>query len=106
MMQPSIDTLWDPTKILEYLPKKAKIQILIENPDPTFVSETWTKGISNRPWPNDYNGIMNQRYKVWTPQRRILDKFTVLKEPKEEQSLTFSDFYSNVVSITMSAWYL
>ena len=106
MMQPSIDTLWDPTKILEYLPKKAKIQILIENPDPTFVSETRIKGISNRPWPNDYNGIMNQRYKVWTPQRRILNKFTVLKEPKEEQSLTFSDFYSMVLSITMSACYL
>ena len=27
MMRTSIDTLWDPTKILEYLPKKAKIQI-------------------------------------------------------------------------------
>ena len=36
-------------------------------------------------------------------QGRISDKFTVLEEPKEEQSLTFSDFYSNVVSITMSA---
>ena len=95
MMQPSIDTLWDPTKILEYLPKKAKIQILIENPDPTFVSETRTKGISNRPWPNDYNGIMNQRYKVWTPQRRIPDKFIVHEEPKEEQSLTISDFLFN-----------
>ena len=106
LMRTSIDTVWDPTKILEYLPKKAKIQILIENPDPTFVSETRTKGISNRPWPNDYNGIMNQRYKVWTPQRRILNKFTVLKEPKEEQSLTFSDFYSMVLSITMSACYL
>ena len=32
VMRTSIDTLWDPTKILEYLPKKAKIQILIENP--------------------------------------------------------------------------
>ena len=28
------------------------------------------------------------------PQGRILDKFTILEEPKEEQSLTFSDFYS------------
>ena len=28
------------------------------------------------------------------PQGGILDKFTVLEEPKEEQSLTFSDFYS------------
>ena len=28
------------------------------------------------------------------PQRRIPDKFTVLEESKEEQSLTFSDFYS------------
>ena len=92
LMRTSIDTVWDPTKILEYLPKKAKIQILIENSDPTFTSETQTKGISNRPWPNDYNGIMNQRYKVWTLQGRIPDKFTVLEEPKEEQSLTFSDF--------------
>ena len=70
-------------------PRKLKFKFWW-NPDPTFISETRTKGISNRPWPNDYNGIMNQRYKVW----RILDKFTVLKEPKEEQSLTFSDFYS------------
>ena len=92
LMRTSIDTLWDPTKILEYLPKKAKIQILIENSDPTFTSETQIKGISNRPWPNDYNGIMNWRYKVWMPQGRISDKFTVLEEPKEEQSLTFSDF--------------
>ena len=73
LMRTSIDTVWDPTKILEYLPKKAKIQILIENSDPTFTSETQIKGISNRPWPNDYNGIMNQRYKVWTPQGRIPD---------------------------------
>ena len=28
------------------------------------------------------------------PQGRIPDRFTVLEEPKEEQSLTFSDFYS------------
>ena len=95
LMWTSIDTLWDPTKILEYLPKKAKIQILIENPDPTFISEMWTKGISNRPWLNDYNGIMNQRYKFWTPQGRIPKKFTVLEKPKEEQSLTFSDFLFN-----------
>ena len=27
------------------------------------------------------------------PQGRIPDKFTVLEEPKEEQSLTFSDFF-------------
>ena len=68
-----------------------------------------TKGISNRPWPNDYNGIMNRRYKVWTPQGRILDKFTVLEEPKEEQSLTFSDFYSIIsllqwVHATYKTW--
>ena len=37
---------------------------------------------------------MNQRYKIWTPQGRIPDKFIVLEEPKEKQSLTFSDFYS------------
>ena len=44
-MQTSIDTLWDPTKILEYLPKKTKIQIFDRNPDPTFIIETRTKGI-------------------------------------------------------------
>ena len=54
-----------------------------------FISETRTKSISNRPWPNAYNGITNQRYNVWTPQGRIPDKFTVFEEPKEEQSLTF-----------------
>ena len=52
---------------------------------------------------------MNQRYKVWTPQGRILDKFTVLEEPKEEQSLTFSYFYSIVsllqwVHATYKTW--
>ena len=83
-MWTSIDSLWDPTKILEYLPKKAKIQILIENSDPTFIIEMRTKGISNKPRPNDYNEIMNQRYKVWTPQGRIPDKFTVIEEPKKE----------------------
>ena len=79
---------------------------MIENPDPTFISETQTKGISNRLWPNDYNGIMNQRYKVWTSQGRIPDKFTVLEKLKEEQNLTFSYFYSIIISITMSACYL
>ena len=58
-----------------------------------IIIESRTNGI-NKPWPNDYNWIMNQRYKVWTPQGRIPDKFTVLEEPKEEQNLTFSDFYS------------
>ena len=29
------------------------------------------------------------------PQGGIPDKFTVLEEPKEEQSLTFSDFLFN-----------
>ena len=105
-MRTSIDTLWDPTKILEYLPKKTKIQIFDRNPDPTFIIETRTKGIRVTPWPNDYNWITNQRYKVWTPQGRIPDKFTVLEEPKEEQNLTFSDFYSIIPSITMSACYL
>ena len=70
-----------------------------------IIIESQTKGI-NRPWPNDYNWITNQMYKVWTPQGRISDKFKVLEEPKEEQSLTFSDFYSIVLSITMSACYL
>ena len=92
-MRTSIDTLWDPTKILEYLPKKTKIQIFDKNPDPTFIFEMRTKGIRVTPWPNDYNWITNQRYKVWTPQGRISDKFKVLEEPKEEQSLTFSDFF-------------
>ena len=104
MMRTPIDTLWHPTKILEYLPKKTKIQILIENPDPTFTSEMRTKGISNRPWPDDYNGIMNQRYKIWTPQGRIPDKFTVLEEPKEKQSLTFSNFYS--IALYYNEWML
>ena len=41
------------------------------------------------------------------PQGRIPDKFTVLEKPKEEQSLTFSDFFLlNNSSITMSACYL
>ena len=61
-----------------------------------IIIESQTKGI-NRPWPNDYNWITNQRYKVWTSQGRIPDKFTVLEEPKEEQSLTFSDFYSIIL---------
>ena len=114
MMRTSIDTFWDPTKILEYdansidtlwdptkywntCPRKLKFKFLIENPDPTFIIETRTKGISITPWPSDYNWITNQRYKVWTPQGRIPDKFTVLEEPKEEQSLTFSDFYSIIL---------
>ena len=105
-MWTSIDTLWDPTKILEYLPKKAKIQIFDRNPDPTFTIETRTKGISRTPWPSDYNWIMNEIYKVWTRQGKIPDKFTILEEPKEEQSLTFSDLYSIIISITMSACYL
>ena len=56
MMQTSIDTLWDLIKILEYLPKKAKIQIFDRNPDPTFIIEMWTKGISVTPWLNDSGG--------------------------------------------------
>ena len=40
------------------------------------------------------------------PQGRIPDKFTVLEESKEEQSLTFSDIYLMIISITMSACYL
>ena len=87
-------------------PRKLKFRFLIENPDPTIIIETRTEGISITPWPSDYNWITDQRYKVWTPQGRISDKFTVLEEPKEEQSLTFSDFYSIAVSITMSACYL
>ena len=59
-----------------------------------IIIKSWTTGI-NRPWPNDYNWIMNQRYKVWTPQGRIPDKFTVHEETKEEQSITFSDFLFN-----------
>ena len=95
VMRTLIDTLWDQTKILEYLPKKAKIQIFDRNSNPTFISETGTKSISNRPWPNDYNWITKRRYKVWTPQGRIVDKFTVLEETKEEQSLTFFWFLFN-----------
>ena len=58
-----------------------------------IIIESRTKGI-NRPWPNDYNWITNQRYKVWTPQGKIPHKFTVHEE-LEEQSLTFSDFLFN-----------
>ena len=58
-----------------------------------IIIESRTKCI-NRPWPNDYTWITNKRYKVWTSQERILDKFIILEEPKEEKSLTFSDFYS------------
>ena len=55
--------------ILEYLPKKAKIRILIEYPNPTFINETRIEGIKiKKPQPNDYKWIMNQRYKIWTPQ--------------------------------------
>ena len=52
-------------------------------------------------------GITNQRYKVWTPQGRILDKFIVFKEPepKEEQSLTFFFFFIKIIPITMSLCY-
>ena len=85
--------------ILEYLPKKSKIQIFDRNPDPMFIIETRTKGISITPWPSDYNWITNQKYKIWMPQGRISDKFTVLEEPKEEQSLTFSDFFYTMISL-------
>ena len=61
------------------------------------------------PWPNDYNGILNRRYKVWTPQGRIPDKFTIHEEPKEEQILTFFWFLFNDpllqwVHATYKAW--
>ena len=92
--------------IMEYLAKKAKIQIFDRNPNLTFIIEMRTKGISITPWPSDYNWITNQRYKVWTPQERIPNKFTVLEEPKQEQSLTHSNFYSIILFITMSAYYL
>ena len=90
-------------------PRKLKFRFLIENPDPTFIIETRTKGISITPWTNYYNWITNQRYKLWTPQGRISGKFTVLEEPKEEQSLTYSDFYSIIILLqwvhaTYKAW--
>ena len=72
-----------------------------------FINEMQTKGISNRPQPNGYNWITNRRYKIWMPQGRILDKFTVFEEPKEDakpQKIFF--FYFNNSSITMSACYL
>ena len=50
---------------------------------------------------------MNQRYKIWTPQGRIPDKFTTLEEPKEKaKPHVFSDFLFNKSSITVSACYL
>ena len=54
-----------------------------------------TKGKSNRPQPNDYNRIANRRYKIWTSQRRIPDKFKVLEEPKQEAKshIFFFDIY-------------
>ena len=64
-------------------PRKLKFRFWW-NLDPMFISEMRTKSISNRPWPNDYNWITNQRYKVWMLQGRIPDKFTVLEEPKEK----------------------
>ena len=70
-------------------PRKTKIQIFDRNPDPTFIIKTWTKGISVTPWPNDYNWITNQMYKVWMPQRRISDKFTVLKNQKKSKASYF-----------------
>ena len=78
MMQTSIDTLWDPTKILKYLPRKTEIHIFDRNPNPTFIIETRTKGIRVTPWPNDYNWIRKQRYKVWTPQGIIYDTLTFI----------------------------
>ena len=42
-----------------------------------IIIESRTKGI-NRPWPNDYNWITNQ------------------KKNQKNQSLTFSDFYSMI----------
>ena len=89
-MWTAIDTLWDSTKILEYLPKKAKIQILIENPDLTFISETRTKGISNRPWPNDYNGIMNSN------KEESLISSQFLKNQKKSKASHFLIFYSTI----------
>ena len=65
-----------------------------------IIIESRTRGI-NRPWPNDYNynWITNQKYKVWMPQGRILNKFTVLEEPKEEQSLTFFWFFYSIIPL-------
>ena len=42
------------------------------------------------------------------PQGRIPDKFTIFEELKEEQSLTFFDFFIQlkIIPITMSACYL
>ena len=36
------------------------------------------------------------------PQGRIPNKFSVLEEPKEEQNLTFSDFYLIISSKTFT----
>ena len=54
---------------------------------------------------------MNQRYKVWTPQGRIPDKFTVLEEPKRRaKPHIFPDFFIQWLSLlqwvhaTYKAW--
>ena len=83
MMWTSIDTLWDPTKNIRIFAQERNSDF-DRNLDLKFINETQTIGISNRPQPNDYNWITNRRYKIWMPQGRIPDKFTVLREPKEE----------------------
>ena len=109
MIRTSIDTLWDPTKILEYLPKKAKIQILIENHDPTFISESRTKGISNRPWPNDYNGIWTRGVKFERHKEESLISSQFLKNQKKSKVSHFLIFiqWSSLlqwVHATHKAW--
>ena len=92
MMQTSIDTLWDPTKILEYLPKKTKIQIFDRNLDPTFTIETQTKGIRVTPWPmiiieSQTKGIKFERHK-----EKSLISSQFLKKQKKSKASPFLIF--------------
>ena len=97
-MWTSIDTLWDLTNNIGIFTQESYNSNFDRNPNPTFINEMQTKGISNGPRPNNYNRITNRRYKIWTSQRRIPYKFTVLEEPKEEaKPHVFSDFYSIIL---------
>ena len=92
MMQTSIDTFWDPTKILEYLPKKTKIQIFDRNLDPTFTIEMQTKGIRVTPWPmiiieSQTKGIKFERHK-----EKSLISSQFLKKQKKSKASPFHIF--------------
>ena len=88
-----INMLWNPTNNIRILAQETWNSDFDRNPDPTFISETQTKDISNRSRLNDYNWITNQKYKIWMSQGRILDKFIVLEEPKETKPHNFYFYF-------------